>query len=136
MLTGACARKAALVGEATTHAATMRGRIVNVPEGKREVLVDARIADRCPAIRRAPDDAPPAALLGALARCLLGNELRDERIVVSGGMRERIFIRHALADLGVDTDRIETSGPLDDDDCLEGCDDDKERVKIELSARP
>jgi hypothetical protein len=127
-----CARSAPVASAVTTQAATMRGRTVNAPDGRRHVLLDSRIADRCPAVERAPDDAPPTVLLGALASCLNGRELGDRYLVVSGGAKERIFIRRALADFGVDSDRVECSGPLDEDDCVDTCDD-KKHVTIELA---
>lgn len=110
------------------------GRALPVLDGRGEVLVGARLVERCSAVHDAPDGVAPTVLLGALAECLVHGELRNGRIVVIGTAASRVFVRHTLATLGIASERVDGDGPLDEDDCFDECDTRDKRVTIELAS--
>lgn len=128
-----CARAAAPASAPVLQSAA-EGRALPVLDGRGEVLVGARLVERCAAVHDAPEGVAPTVLLGALAECLVRGELRDGRVVVIGTAASRVFVRHALASLGIASERVDGEGPLDEDDCIDECDARDRRVTIELAS--
>ena len=93
------------------------------------LVVAADIVHQCPglkAIKASPptpdDDAAWLAILQRLAECMGQGDLRQDRVVVSGGMQAGTMVRFVLAKMGIERDRVELigddSGTCDlDDDC-------------------